>query len=288
MRWEGRQGSKNIEDRRGNKSTMKRVGGGIGIGTILLIIATIIFGGDPSEILSGVQQQQGQVQQTNEPYVPSGQEQELAQLVSVVLKETEDVWDVIFREQLGRQYKPTVLVLFSGSDRSACGYAQAATGPFYCPADEKVYIDLSFYEELRTKFRAGGDFAMAYVVAHEIAHHVQNQLGITRQMDAQRGRVSKTEYNDLSVRLELQADFLSGVWAHHAHKRSNLLERGDIEEAMNAAAAIGDDRIQMQSRGYVVPESFTHGTSAQRQRWLRKGLETGDVNQGDTFSARQL
>lgn len=289
MRWQGRQGSKNIEDRRGNKGTMKRVGGGIGIGTILMIIAVIIFGGDPSEILSGVQQQQqGQTQQSNEPFAPSAQEQELAQLVSVVLKETEDVWGVIFREQLGRQYKPTVLVLFSGSDQSACGYAQAATGPFYCPADEKVYIDLSFYDDLRRKFKAGGDFAMAYVVAHEIAHHVQNQLGITRQMDAQRGKVSKTQYNDLSVRLELQADFLSGVWAHHAHKRSNLLERGDIEEAMNAAAAIGDDRIQMQSRGYIQPESFTHGTSEQRQRWLRKGLETGDVNQGDTFSARRL
>lgn len=286
MRWQGRQGSRNIEDRRGN--TVKKVGGGIGIGTILLIIAAMIFGGDPSEILSGLQQGQGQVQTTNESYVPSAQEQELAQLVSVVLKETEDVWDVIFRDQLGRRYKPTVLVLFSGSDRSACGYAQAATGPFYCPADEKVYIDLSFYEELRTRFRAGGDFAMAYVVAHEIAHHVQNQLGITRQMDAQRGRVSKEQYNDLSVRLELQADFLSGVWAHHAHKRSGILERGDIEEAMNAAAAIGDDRIQMQTRGYVVPESFTHGTSEQRQRWLRKGLETGDINQGDTFGARSL
>lgn len=288
MRWQGRQGSQNIEDRRGQKSSMRRIGGGIGIGTILLIIATIIFGGDPSEILSSVQQQ-GQTQQsTNEPYVQSAQEQELAGLVSVVLKETEDVWGEIFQEQLGRRYKPTVLVLFSGSSTSACGAAKAATGPFYCPADEKVYIDLSFYEELRTKFRAGGDFAMAYVVAHEIAHHVQNQLGITRQMDAQRGRVSKTQYNDLSVRLELQADFFSGVWAHHAHKRSGLLERGDIEEAMNAAAAIGDDRIQMQSRGYIQPESFTHGTSEQRQRWLRKGLETGDVNQGDTFAARSL
>lgn len=288
MRWQNREGSRNIEDRRGRN--MRRVGGGIGIGTILLVIGTIIFGGDPSDILSGIQSQGGPAgqQAPSEAYQPSEQEQALAQIVSVTLKETEDVWDKIFRDQLGRQYEPTTLVLFSGSDRSACGYAKAATGPFYCPADRKVYIDLSFYNDLVKKFKASGDFAMAFVVAHEVAHHVQNLLGITRQMDAQRGRVSKTKMNDLSVRLELQADFLSGVWAHHAHKMSGILERGDIEEAMNAAAAIGDDRIQMQSRGYVVPESFTHGTSEQRQRWLRKGLETGDINQGDTFGARSL
>ena len=286
MRWEGREGSRNVEDRRGRN--MKRVGGGIGIGTIIVVIAAILMGEDPGKVLSSAaQQSQGQQTQTRD-YQPSAQEQELAQMVSVVLKETEDVWYDIFRSQLGREYEPTVLVLFSGSDRSACGFAQAATGPFYCPADKKVYIDLSFYDELRKRFKAPGDFAMAYVVAHEVAHHVQNLLGITRQMDAQRGRVSKTQMNDLSVRLELQADFLAGVWAHHAHLKSSFLERGDIEEAMRAAAAIGDDRIQMQSRGYVVPESFTHGTSEQRMRWLRKGLETGDINQGDTFSARYL
>ena len=288
MKWRGREGSKNIEDRRGRN--LKRVGGGIGIGTIIVVIMSILMGEDPGQVIGGVLSNQGQPQSapSGQTYQPSAQEEELAQMVSVVLKETEEVWDDIFRQQLNRRYEPAVLVLYSGTDRSACGFAQAATGPFYCPADRKVYIDLSFYDELRRKFKAPGDFAMAYVVAHEVAHHVQNLLGITRQMDAQRGRVSKTQYNDLSVRLELQADFLSGVWANHAHRKTGFLDRGDIEEAMNAAAAIGDDRIQMQSRGYVVPESFTHGTSEQRMRWLRKVLETGDINQGDTFGARVL
>ena len=247
------------------------------------------MGEDPGQVIGSAmtEAQQSPTQQT-EQYQASAQEQELAEMVSVVLKETEDVWADIFRDQLNRRYDPATLVLYNASVQSACGFAQAATGPFYCPADQKVYIDLSFYDDLRRKFKAPGDFAMAYVVAHEVAHHVQNLLGITRQMDAQRGRVSKTQFNDLSVRLELQADFLSGVWAHHAHRKTQLLDRGDIEEAMNAAAAIGDDRIQMQSRGYVVPESFTHGTSEQRMRWLRKGLETGDITQGDTFAARVL
>ena len=216
------------------------------------------------------------------------QEEALADIVGVTLKETEDVWQKIFREQLGKNYEPAKLVLFTGSDRSACGFADAATGPFYCPGDRKVYIDLSFYDELSKRFGASGDFAMAYVIAHEVAHHVQNLLGITQQVDAQRGRISKTAMNDLSVRLELQADFLSGVWGHHAHKMNNILEKGDIEEAMRAAEAIGDDNIQKKSQGYVVPESFTHGTSEQRMRWLRKGLETGDINQGDTFGTRNL
>jgi len=288
MRWEGRQGSRNIEDRRGKN--MRRIGGGIGIGAILVALVAMFLGDDSalSSVIAEATQGGGQSTTTSQDYKPSAQEQELAQMVSVVLKETEDVWVDIFQQQLGRRYDPATLVLFTRSTTSACGGASSATGPFYCPADRKVYIDLSFYDELRKKFRAPGDFAMAYVVAHEVAHHVQNLLGITRQMDAQRGRVSKEAYNDLSVRLELQADFLSGVWAHHAHKKTGFLERGDIEEALNAAAAIGDDRIQMQSRGYTVPESFTHGTSEQRMRWLRKGLETGDVNQGDTFSARYL
>ncbi len=289
MKYQGREGSRNIEDRRGKN--VRRIGGGIGIGAIIFAIIAMFLGDDSalSSVIAEAAQGGGQTTTTsNQEYNPSAQEQELAKLVSVVLKETEDVWHEIFQQQLGRQYQPATLVLFTGTTTSACGGASSATGPFYCPADSKVYIDLSFYDELRRKFNAPGDFAMGYVVAHEVAHHVQNLLGITRQMDAQRGRVSKEQYNDLSVRLELQADFLSGVWAHHAHRRSGLLERGDIEEAMNAAAAIGDDRIQMQSRGYTVPESFTHGTSEQRQRWLRKGLETGDVNQGDTFSARYL
>lgn len=239
-------------------------------------------------LLSGAQSQAPTTTTSNQPYQGSDQEEALADLVGVVLKETEEVWQKIFREQLGKEYQPTTLVLFTDSDRSACGFAQAATGPFYCPADRKVYIDLSFYDQLSRRFGASGDFAMAYVVAHEVAHHVQNLLGITQQIDAQRGRVSKTQMNDLSVRLELQADFLSGVWAHHAHKMNNILERGDIEEAMRAAEAIGDDNIQKKSQGYVVPESFTHGTSEQRMRWLRKGLETGDINQGDTFATRNL
>ena len=288
MKWQGRQGSRNIEDRRGRQ--MKRVGGGIGIGTVLLILLAVLSGEDPGAIFGQVMNQTNTqaIPQSGEEYQPSQQEEILAQQVSVVLKETEDVWHKIFREQLNRPYTETVLVLFSGTDRSACGFAQAATGPFYCPADQKVYIDLSFYDQLSNRFGAGGDFAMAYVVAHEVAHHVQNLLGITRQVDVQRGRISKKAQNDLSVRLELQADFFAGVWAHHAHKMSNFLDRGDIQEAMRAANAIGDDRIQKQTQGYIVPDSFTHGTSEQRMRWLRKGIETGDINQGDTFSARYL
>ena len=288
MKWQGREQSKNVEDRRGQR--MKRVGGGIGVGTILLVILAVIFGQDPSGLLGGLMSgaSTGQMQSETVDYRPDAEEEALAGMVKVVLKDTEDVWEDIFRNQIGRSYRPATLVLFTESSQSACGYAQQASGPFYCPADQKVYIDLAFYDELRRKFQAPGDFAMAYVVAHEVAHHVQNLLGITSQMDAQRGRVSQTSYNDLSVRLELQADFLAGVWAHHAHKATGFLERGDIEEALRAAAAIGDDNIQKKSRGYVVPESFTHGTSAQRVRWLRKGLETGDINQGDTFSANPL
>jgi len=213
---------------------------------------------------------------------------ELAEFVKVVLKDTEDVWHGLFREQLNSEYREPVLVLYSRQDRSACGFASAATGPFYCPADQKLYIDLSFYQELQTRFRAPGDFAMAYIVAHEVGHHVQNLLGITQQMEMERRRISEQQYNQLSVRLELQADFMAGVWAHHAQQMKNILEQGDIEEAMGAAAAVGDDRIQREARGYVVPDSFTHGTSEQRMRWFRKGLETGDLSQGDTFNASTL
>ncbi len=293
MRWQGREQSRNVEDRRGQRGGgMKRVGGGIGIGTILLIGLTLLLGGDASDLLGsllqgGVQQTQSPTT-TNQPYQGSQQEEALAELVGVTLKETEDVWNTIFRTQLGKNYQEATLVLFTDATQSACGVGRSATGPFYCPADRKIYIDLSFYNQLSQRFGASGDFAMAYVVAHEVAHHVQNLLGITQQVDAQRGRISKTAQNDLSVRLELQADFLSGVWAHHAHKANNILERGDIEEAMRAAEAIGDDNIQKKSQGYIVPENFTHGTSEQRMRWLRKGLETGDINEGDTFGARVL
>jgi predicted metalloprotease len=205
--------------------------------------------------------------------------------VRVVLKETEDVWNREFA-QLNRQYEEPTLVLFSGMVESACGNASSASGPFYCPSDHKVYIDLSFYDELQN-LNATGDFAMAYVVAHEVGHHVQNLLGISEKVQAERGRLSETEYNKLSVKLELQADFLAGVWAHHTQKLQNVIEPGDIEEALNAANAIGDDRLQKQSRGYVVPDAFTHGTSAQRMYWFKKGFETGDIRQGDTFNSVQ-
>ena len=288
MKWEGRQGSRNIEDRRGKN--VRRVGGSLGIGAIIIAILAMFLGDDSAlnSVIADATQGGGQATTTNAEYQPTAQEQELAQMVSVVLKETEDVWYEIFDQQLGRRYVPPKLVLFTEATTSACGGARSATGPFYCPADQKVYIDLSFYDELRRKFRAPGDFAMAYVVAHEVAHHVQNLLGYTRQVDAQRGRVSQEKQNDLSVRLELMADFLAGVWAHHAHRKTGFLERGDIEEALNAAAAIGDDRIQMESRGYTRPETFTHGTSEQRMRWLRRGIETGDIRQGDTFQTWDL
>jgi len=284
MRWQGRQGSDNVDDRR-RGSTAKKVGTGLGIGSIIILIIGFLLGENPIQLLQ--QLQSGSPAQTQQA-PPNAENDALGQFVSVVLKETEDVWNKLFREQLGRSYQEPTLVLFTGQDRSACGFASAATGPFYCPGDQKVYIDLSFYEQLKTRFKAPGDFAMAYVVAHEVAHHVQNLLGITGQVDQQRGRISKADFNDLSVRLELQADFLAGVWAHHTQKMKGILEEGDIEEALNAAHAIGDDRIQMESRGYVVPDSFTHGTSEQRMRWFTKGLKTGDMSQGDTFAATNL
>lgn len=287
MRWQGRQGSRNVEDRRGQGGGMRRIGGGIGIGTILVALLIFILGGDPMSYLEGSGGTGVAVPESQS--APSATpNDELGQFVSVVLKDTEDVWNKLFREQLGRDYREPTLVLFTGQVQSACGYNSAATGPFYCPADQKVYIDLSFYQQLKNRFGAPGDFAMAYVVAHEIGHHVQNLLGISSQVQQQRGRVSETKYNDLSKRLELQADFLAGVWAHHGQRMKNFLEKGDLQEALRAAEAIGDDRIQMQTRGYVVPESFTHGSSEQRMRWFTKGVETGDLNQGDTFSARSL
>ncbi len=296
MRWKGRQGSSNIEDRRGGggggnrRRNTRRVGGGLGIGTIIIVLIALALGQNPMALLDQVGGGGGAVatEQSNSPYVTDTQNDELAQFVSVTLKYTEDVWHKLFQEQLGRRYQEPVLVLFRGQVRSACGFASSATGPFYCPGDNKLYIDLTFYDELQNRFGAKGDFAMAYVVAHEVAHHVQNLLGITDQVHSQRRRLSKAENNQLSVRLELQADFLSGVWAHHAQSMMNILERGDIEEALNAAQAIGDDRLQRRAQGYVVPESFTHGTSAQRMRWFKKGFETGDLSQGDTFKARTL
>lgn len=281
MRWQGREKSSNVDDRRRQAT---RVGGGLGIGAIIIYLLVSLLGGDASGLLEQVQ---GPTSSTQTETGPRADDQ-LAEFVSVVLNDTEDVWNKLFPQQLNRQYQEPTLVLFDGQTQSACGFASSATGPFYCPGDQDVYIDLSFYQELQTRFKAPGDFAMAYIVAHEVGHHVQNLLGITQQMEQQRRRVSKTEYNQLSVRLELQADFLAGVWAHHAQKMKDILDQGDVEEALRAAASVGDDRIQRQARGYVVPESFTHGTSEQRMRWFRKGIETGDLSQGDTFSATSL
>ena len=280
MRWQTGRESANVEDRRSASGPLI-IGGGIGSVVILLLV--VLLGGDPRPLLQQMQQQNGAVA----PAEVKPEEDELAKFVSVVLADTEDVWDELFREQ-GRTYHPPKLVLFRRSYPSGCGSASASSGPFYCPADQKVYIDLSFYQEMKERFHAPGDFAQAYVIAHEVGHHVQDELGISDKVEAMRGRVSETEYNHLSVRLELQADFFAGVWAHHAQKMRHILEQGDIEEALNAASAIGDDRLQRQAQGYAVPDSFTHGTSEQRARWFRRGLETGDMLQGDTFKARQL
>ena len=285
MRWQGRRQSSNVDDRRGSRGKKIAVGGGIG--TIILVIITLLSGGDLGDVLRLVTGDGNTPSVNSAPAATSAEEDQLADFVSVVLADTEDVWSKIFQQQ-GNTYQEPTLVLFTGTDQSACGYAQAATGPFYCPADQQVYIDLSFQQTLSQQLGAGGDFAMAYVVAHEVGHHVQNLLGITDQMQAQRRSLSQEEYNELSVRLELQADFLAGVWAHHAEEMYDILEAGDLEEAMQAANAIGDDRLQQESQGYVVPDSFTHGTSAQRMRWFKKGFETGDINQGDTFSAQNL
>lgn len=282
MRWQNREQSSNVEDRRGR--TIKRVGGGIGIGAVLMAILALIMGENPLNVL-----QQFSEETTEQVATPaSKQEEALVDFVGVVLKETETVWIKLFRDQLNEEYVQPKLVLYSGEDNTGCGYAQSTTGPFYCPADQRVYIDLSFYEELQTRFKAPGDFAMAYIIAHEVGHHVQYLMGITSQVENQRQRMSQAEGNRLSVAMELQADFLAGVWAHHTQKMADLLEKGDIEEALNAASSVGDDRIQMEARGYVVPDAFTHGTSAQRMFWFKKGFETGDLSAGDTFKSLGL
>lgn len=281
MRWKGRRKSSNVEDRRGKKTT-GIAGGGVGIIVVMLIV--YLLGGNPLELLDNVQLDNSS---TTTNYQGTAEEQELADFVSVVLAETEDVWGNIFRQE-GASYKLPKLVIYNGRVQSACGLSSSATGPFYCPGDQKVYIDLSFQKELQNRFDAPGDFAMAYVIAHEVGHHVQNLAGITDQVMSLRSQLSETEFNKYMVRLELQADFYAGVWAHYTEKVNNLLEEGDIEEALNAASAVGDDRIQKKMRGQVVPESFTHGTSKQRQKWFYKGFKTGDINQGDTFNTNDL
>lgn len=289
MRWKGRRQSENVEDRR-NISPGLAIGGIGGLGGLVVLLLALFLGVDPQALLQQMPQQPappgaeagadaaGGIAKTDDPA-----QDELAQFVSVVLADLEDVWKEQFQER-GKTYQEPKLVLFRDRVSSACGMQGAATGPFYCPADSKVYIDLAFYQEMKNRLGAPGDFAQAYVIAHEVGHHVQNLLGISDRVHAQQGRVSKTEANELSVRLELQADFFAGVWAHHAQQNWRILEPGDIEEALNAATAIGDDRLQKQSRGYVVPESFTHGTSEQRTRWFSRGLKTGDMEQGDTFA----
>ncbi|MEL7506743.1 MAG: neutral zinc metallopeptidase [Cyanobacteria bacterium J06554_1] len=283
MKKTGRRSS-NIEDRRGGNSSLV-VGGG-GLGALVLALVVTMLGGDPSIVLDQVSQSPSQSQTSSQQTSPA--EDELAEFTSIVLADTEDTWNQIFREEIGQPYQEPALVLFSGSVQSGCGAAQSAMGPFYCPADQKVYIDLSFYNDLKTRHQAPGDFAQAYVVAHEVGHHVQNILGISNQVRQLQSRASKAEANQLSVRLELQADCFAGVWANRADKARDILESGDIEEALNAASQIGDDRLQEQSRGFVVPESFTHGSSAQRVRWFRQGLATGDIEQCNTFSGRQI
>lgn len=284
MRWRGERESSNIEDQRGSRTGLA-IGGGLG--TIVILAIALLFGADPRQILDQIQgggNAPATATRSAQPANP--EEEELKRFSSVVLASTEDVWTDVLRRE-GVQYREPKLVLFTDQVRSACGNASAAVGPFYCPGDQKVYLDLSFFSELKNRFGAPGDFAQAYVIAHEVGHHIQKLLGTSDKVDAMRGRLSEREMNQLSVRLELQADFYAGVWAYYAQKRG-LLEVGDIEEALRAASAIGDDRLQKESQGYVVPDSFTHGTSEQRVRWFRKGFETGDPRQGDTFNTRNL
>lgn len=287
MRLDGGRESENIEDRRGRRPGGPIMIGG-GLGSLILIIIVIVLGGDPRPLLQNMannaqQQQNAAPVGDDEAAIPQDEHsQKLRKFIAVVLADTEDVWTDVFAQE-NRQYPPPKLVLFTGQVQSACGFASAASGPFYCPEDQKVYIDLAFYDELQSRFGAPGDFAQAYVIAHEIGHHVQNQLGILQKVHALKGRVSEAEYNEASVRLELQADYLAGMWAFHAQKMRDILEPGDLEEALHAANAIGDDTLQKQARGHVVPDSFTHGTAAQRARWFRKGFQSGKLRDGDTF-----
>jgi uncharacterized protein len=286
MRLDQEEESQNVEDRRGFRVSRGVAGGGIG--TIVIILIALFFGIDPSLLL------QGNLEETNLPQTPSpqsqqpGRQDEMREFVARVLGSTERTWSEIFREG-GRTYEKPTLVLFSDAVQSACGFAQAAAGPFYCEPDHKVYIDLSFYRDLRQRFQAPGDFAQAYVIAHEVGHHVQNLLGTMKKVQSLQSRArSESQVNQLSVRLELQADCLAGIWANYAHRERNILEQGDVEEGLNAAAQIGDDRMQKRAQGYVVPEGFTHGSAEQRVQWFRRGIESGDLKQCDTFSNRPV
>jgi predicted metalloprotease len=274
MKWEGREESKNVEDRR---SLMPKAGVAIGgFGALLILILALVFKVDPQQLAQLINTDQGaQQQQTDRPIDPA--EEKLASFSKVIFHDTEVVWDEQFR-RMGKTYRKPILVLFSGQVQSACGMAESAVGPFYCPGDSNVYIDLSFYRDMERKLNAPGEFARAYVIAHEVGHHVQRLLGYADRVDEARKSMGKADFNKESVRLELQADYLAGVWAHHAQEKFNFLEAGDVETALNAAFQIGDDRLQKKARGYVVPDSFTHGTSQQRMRWFKEGLKTGDVS----------
>ena len=283
MRWQTGRRSANVEDRR-------RISGrgiaGLGGGALIVVaLIAILTGTDPTELLQQVDPTGGMGDPSLSQVEFTAEEQELADFSSVVLADTEDTWGTLFN-QMGGTYQQPTLVLYSGAVQSACGFAQSAVGPFYCPSDQTVYLDLSFFEDLRSRFDAPGDFAQAYVIAHEVGHHVQYLLGIMDKVDEARRGASTVEANEITVRLELQADFLAGVWAHHAQQARQILEEGDIEEALNAASQIGDDRLQMESQGYVVPDAFTHGTAEQRARWFLRGYRTGDISQGDTFAAK--
>ncbi len=286
MKWIGRRQSSNVDDQRGGGGGGRIPGGLVGKGglatIVIIIVISLITGKNPLSLLQQTGLGTEDISLNQQPFTPTAEEEELASFVKTVLADTEDVWGKLMKD-----YREPTLVLFTDQVESGCGSASAATGPFYCPADEKVYIDLGFYNDLKERLGAPGDFAQAYVIAHEVGHHVQHLLGISDKVHNMRGELSEEENNAMSVKLELQADFLAGVWAHYADQTNNTIEPGDFEEALNAANAIGDDRLQKQSQGHVVPDSFTHGTSEQRMRWFRKGFETGDTKLGDTFNMRE-
>lgn len=292
MRWEGNRESDNVEDRRddggGGGGGFSIGGGTLGLGGVVIaVLASLFFGVDPGTVLSLLSGGGAQTSQVQAPAKAPPASDQTARFVSTVLADTEDTWGHIFRDA-GSTYRQPHLVLFTGQTPTACGMGQTATGPFYCPGDQKVYIDLSFFRLMRQRFHVAGEFAQAYVIAHEVGHHVQNLMGIMQQVDRARRGGSERNANALSVRLELQADCFAGVWAKNADQARKILEAGDVETALNAATAIGDDTLQKQAQGYVVPDSFTHGTSAQRVRWFKRGLESGKVNACNTFQARQL
>ncbi|NDV56637.1 neutral zinc metallopeptidase [Bacteroides sp. 519] len=282
MQWKGRRGSANVDDRRGQGRVPAGKGCGLGsIGTLVVIVIFWLMGGNPLQLLGLLENSSGSGDYA-QSYTPTAEEDSLARFVSVVLADTEDVWDSVFKE-MGRSYRKPTLVLFTGYTTSACGSAQSSTGPFYCSADETIYVDLSFFNQMATQLHAGGDFAYAYVIAHEVGHHVQKLLGTLDQVHTQMNNTNQKGANQLSVKLELQADFYAGLWANRTQSMFNSLDADDIDEALNAASAIGDDRLQQEAQGYTVPDSFTHGTSKQRHDWFYKGYRTGDINQGNTF-----